>query len=103
MEHAKEVFFETADMYDTHEDMKEYIRGLHSSGELTDAEYDTIIEEWDTWLEEWSDADADKTFELYFSDLTETAQAEVLRRARITSAEDANWDVFPIAVIKLGE
>ena len=101
MEHAKQIFFEMADMYDTYEDMKEHIRSLHSAGELTDAEYDTICEEWDTWLEEWSDKDQQRNFDLYFSDLTETAQAEVLRRAGIQSETEANWDCFPIATIRL--
>ena len=37
-----------------------------------------------------------KTFELYFSDLTEHAQQELLKKAGINKPEDKNWDVFPI-------
>ena len=91
-----------ATLYETCDDIKEHIRGLYSVGELTDAEYDTILEEWDTWLEEWEEErNASKMFTLYFSDLTELAQAEVLRKAGIVRAEDKDWDVFPIATIEL--
>ena len=43
------------------------------------------------------------TFELYFDDLTEKAQEELLRKAGLKSAEDNNWDVFPITVIEFDE
>lgn len=42
----------------------------------------------------------DNTFELYFSDLTEDAQQEILKRAGVKSPEDMNWDVFPITTIE---
>lgn len=42
-----------------------------------------------------------KTFELYFSDLTEYAQQELLKKAGITKPEDKNWDVFPIFTFTL--
>ena len=42
-------------------------------------------------------------FELYFDDLTEQAQNELLRKAGIKSAKDMNWDVFPITVIEFDE
>lgn len=38
-------------------------------------------------------------FELYFTDLTEQAQKELLNKAGVTSETDMNWDVFPITVI----
>ena len=44
-----------------------------------------------------------KTFELYFSDLTEYAQQELLKKAGISKPEDKNWDVFlssPIYLMK---
>lgn len=40
------------------------------------------------------------TFELYFSDLTEEAQQEILEKAGVKKPEDMNWDVFPITTIE---
>jgi len=37
--------------------------------------------------------------DIYFYDLNERAQEAVLQEAGIKSAEDANWDVYPLAVI----
>ena len=37
--------------------------------------------------------------EIYFGNLTEEAQKELLNAAGIKTPEDANWDVFPIATI----
>ena len=42
-------------------------------------------------------------FELYFSDLTEEAQASLLEKANITSETDMNWDVFPITSIEFDD
>ena len=39
------------------------------------------------------------TFELYFSDLTEEAQKEILEKAGIKTPQEANWDVFPITEV----
>jgi hypothetical protein len=39
------------------------------------------------------------TFEIFFKDLTEEAQARLCQEFG-TSPEDENWDVFPIAVIE---
>lgn len=39
------------------------------------------------------------TIEIYFADLKESVQKEVLDACNITKPEDANWDVFPIATI----
>ena len=39
--------------------------------------------------------------DIYFYDLNERAQEALLQEAGIKSAEDANWDVYPIAVIDL--
>ena len=41
-----------------------------------------------------------RTFELYFTDLTEEAQEELLRKAGVESPEDMNWDSFPITTIE---
>lgn len=40
------------------------------------------------------------TFELYFSDLTETAQQSILEKAGIQDETELNWDVFPITTIE---
>ena len=42
-------------------------------------------------------------FEIYFSDLTEQVQKEILEAAGVDKAEDMNWDVFPITTIEFGE
>ena len=39
------------------------------------------------------------TFEIYFKDLTEEAQAKLCKEFQTTS-EDENWDVFPLAIIE---
>ena len=49
---AEELFIEIAKQYEEHDDIKDRIRGLHSYGELTDEEYDYIIENWDSLLAE---------------------------------------------------
>ncbi len=41
----------------------------------------------------------DKEFELYFTDLTEKAQQELLKKAGVKSPEEMNWDVFPITTL----
>ena len=38
-------------------------------------------------------------FELYFDDLTPEAQERLLLTYGLKSAEEANWNIFPIAVI----
>ena len=35
--------------------------------------------------------------EIYFDDLTPSAQKKVLEEAGITNPKEANWDIFPIA------
>lgn len=41
-------------------------------------------------------------FEIYFTDLNEEAQKDLLDKAGIKNPEDANWDIFPIATIPMG-
>lgn len=53
MEHARKVFKSIAEQYETYEDIKEHIRGLHSTDELTDEEYNYILQEWDNMLTEF--------------------------------------------------
>lgn len=38
-------------------------------------------------------------FEIYFHDLKEKVQQELLDFYGIESPEDMNWDVFPVAII----
>ena len=38
--------------------------------------------------------------ELYFSDLNEEAQKELLKTANISDPKEANWDVFPITILE---
>ena len=47
---AVETFVDIAKQYNNYDDIKDRIRGLHSSDELTDAQYDYIIQEWDNIL-----------------------------------------------------
>lgn len=38
-------------------------------------------------------------FEIYFNDLKEEAQQQLLQAAGIKDPADANWDIFPITVV----
>lgn len=40
------------------------------------------------------------TIEIYWDDLTERAQNEILKKLNITNKEH-NWDVFPIATVDI--
>lgn len=42
------------------------------------------------------------TIEIYFDDLSETKQKELLKVAGVDSPEDMNWDTFPVACVDLG-
>ena len=48
---AEHIFVDIAKQYVEYNDIKDRIRGLHSFGELSDKEYDFIIENWDNLLE----------------------------------------------------
>lgn len=39
--------------------------------------------------------------EIYFNDLTEEAQKQILEQAGITDPAEANWDVFPICEFEI--
>jgi hypothetical protein len=39
------------------------------------------------------------TVEIYFRDLSDEKQAEILQAAGIDTEEDGNWDVLPLAVV----
>ena len=41
-----------------------------------------------------------REFSIYFSDLNEEAQEELLEFYEIESPEEMNWDVVPISVIE---
>lgn len=47
---AIETFVDIAKQYDNYDDIKDRIRSLHSFGELTDAQYNYILDEWDNML-----------------------------------------------------
>lgn len=47
---ADNTFVSIAKQYEEHDDIKDRIRGLHSSGELSDFQYEYIITEWDSIL-----------------------------------------------------
>ena len=49
---AKEVFKELNEKFDDYEEIKENLRSLNSCEELSDAEYDYILENWDNLLVE---------------------------------------------------
>lgn len=39
--------------------------------------------------------------EIYFDDLKEEAQKQILKKAGITEPAEANWDVFPICEFEI--
>lgn len=41
--------------------------------------------------------------QIFFNDLTPEAQERVLEAAGLSSAEEANWDVIPLAVLDYEE
>lgn len=43
----------------------------------------------------------EKVFELWFTDLTETAQKEILKLANVIDPCEMNWDVLPITGISV--
>lgn len=47
---AEALFVSTAKQFEEYDDIKDKIRSLHSYGELTDNEYDYILENWDEFL-----------------------------------------------------
>lgn len=53
MEHAREIFKSIAEQYETCEEIKDSIRSLVSVNELTEEEYDYILQEWDNMLVEF--------------------------------------------------
>lgn len=44
-----------------------------------------------------------KTFYIYFDDLKEEAQDELLEFAGVSDAGEMNWEIFPITTIELEE
>ena len=43
------------------------------------------------------------TIEIYFDDLSEAKQKELLEAVEAEKPEDMNWDMFPVACIDLGD
>ena len=40
-------------------------------------------------------------FEIYFNDLSETCQQDLLEKYGIKNPKEMNWDVFPVTVIEI--
>lgn len=51
---AEEIFVEIAEQYKTYDEIKEHIRSLHSADELSDDEYNYILQEWDNILRKYN-------------------------------------------------
>ena len=49
----------------------------------------------------WEDNDGTRNVEVYYSDLNKEAQIEFLEAHGVTTAEEANIDMIPIAIIDL--
>jgi hypothetical protein len=45
----------------------------------------------------------DYSFDIYFKDLSETAQKEFLEFMGISNPEEGNYDTFPISTVYKGE
>ncbi len=43
------------------------------------------------------------TIDIYFHDLKEDVQQDVLEAAGVKTPEEMNWDVFPLTTIEFGE
>ena len=50
----KEIFVDIAEEYTEYNDIKDRIRGLHSFGDITDDEYNYLIQNWDDILKEYN-------------------------------------------------
>lgn len=55
--HIKEVMFDLFDTYPDYDSIKEDLRSLESSGDISEDEYDLALEFWDEWLREWEAGD----------------------------------------------
>ena len=42
-----------------------------------------------------------KTYEIFFNDLTERAQKELMEFVGVDDPKELNWDVFPIAELDM--
>lgn len=40
-------------------------------------------------------------FEIYFNDLSETCQQDLLEKYGIKNPEEMNWDIFPVTIIEI--
>jgi len=45
----------------------------------------------------------DKTIDIFFDDLKEEKQQEVLKAFEIEKPEDMNWDVIPLTIVSTPE
>lgn len=55
MEKLKELLFDLFDNYKEYEDIRDSLRSLASDNEITEQEYDIILDNYDKWLEEYEE------------------------------------------------
>ena len=55
MEKLKELLFDLFDNYEDYEDIIESLRSLESGNEITEQEYDIILDNYDKWLAEYEE------------------------------------------------
>lgn len=49
----KEILFDEFNTWEDYENIIEDLRSLNSCGELSNEEYDIILENYENWLKEW--------------------------------------------------
>lgn len=55
MEKLKELLFDLFDNYEEYEDIRDSLRSLASDNEITEQEYDIILNNYDKWLAEYEE------------------------------------------------
>ena len=58
MEKLKELLFDLFDNYKEYEDIRDSLRSLASDNEITEQEYDIILDNYDKWLAEYEEKEA---------------------------------------------
>ena len=54
MDKLKKILFDELDCYEDYDDIIDSIRSYESNGDITEEEYDIILDNYDEWLEEWN-------------------------------------------------
>lgn len=55
MEKLKELLFDLFDNYEEYEGIRDSLRSLASDNEITEQEYDIILDNYDKWLAEYEE------------------------------------------------